>query len=240
MIAVEVAPTFDAWRAQARACLQAEMAPDSILWRPEPGTGAQGQQGLFAASAPPTGSDAPMRSVPQAFMRGARSLVYHRDAGRFDLLYRMLWRLTHGTPHLLEVAVDPDTRAFRAGVAQVDRDVHKCHAFVRFRQVCGANDSLHYVAWYRPDHRVLRLAAPHFVQRFHAMRWTILTADESVQYDGKGLLYGAGVPRSEAPSSDELESLWKVYYAHIFNPARVKVGAMKQEMPRRYWGTLPE
>jgi DNA polymerase len=48
------------------------------------------------------------------------------------------------------------------------------------------------------------------------------------------------VPVSQAPGPDELESLWKTYYANIFNPARIKLGAMKKEMPKKHWPTLPE
>ncbi|WP_163317460.1 DUF4130 domain-containing protein, partial [Enterobacter hormaechei] len=30
------------------------------------------------------------------------------------------------------------------------------------------------------------------------------------------------------------------YYASIFNPARLKTGAMRREMPRKYWKDMPE
>ncbi|MGF1633544.1 MAG: UdgX family uracil-DNA binding protein, partial [Phycisphaerae bacterium] len=72
------------------------------------------------------------------------------------------------------------------------------------------------------------------------MRWTILTPDASVAWDGPALAFGPGVPRREAPAPDELEDLWKRYYANIFNPARIKLAAMRAEMPRKHWATLPE
>jgi uracil-DNA glycosylase len=37
-----------------------------------------------------------------------------------------------------------------------------------------------------------------------------------------------------------LEAAWRTYYRNIFNPARLKVKMMKQEMPQRYWKNLPE
>jgi DNA polymerase len=37
-----------------------------------------------------------------------------------------------------------------------------------------------------------------------------------------------------------LEKLWLTYYSSIFNPARIKIVAMKREMPVRHWATLPE
>ena len=112
-------------------------------------------------------------------------------------------------------------------------------AFVRFRKVIR-DDEEYYVAWHRPDHRIVRLVAPFFSRRFKGMNWTIMTPDESVIWDQSQLIYGKGLPRSAAPDSDELEDLWKTYYANIFNPARVKVKMMKSEMPVRYWSTLPE
>ena len=122
----------------------------------------------------------------------------------------------------------------------VTRDVHKMKAFVRFRRVESSDDSENYIAWHRPDHRIVRLAAPFFARRFKGMNWTILTPDESVTWDQNDLHYGPGVPASEAPDDDVLEELWKTYYASIFNPARVKVATMKREMPVRHWPTLPE
>jgi DNA polymerase len=72
------------------------------------------------------------------------------------------------------------------------------------------------------------------------MRWTILTPDASVSWDLEQLQYTGGVEASAAPRGDELEVLWKTYYAAIFNPARMKTRAMKKEMPVRHWATLPE
>ncbi|MEM0927266.1 MAG: UdgX family uracil-DNA binding protein, partial [Planctomycetota bacterium] len=79
-----------------------------------------------------------------------------------------------------------------------------------------------------------------FARRFDCMRWTIMTPEESASWDGQQLDFGPGMPRSAAPSGDELESLWKSYYANIFNPARIKMKAMQAEMPKKHWPTMPE
>jgi DNA polymerase len=42
------------------------------------------------------------------------------------------------------------------------------------------------------------------------------------------------------PPDDAVEPLWRAYYAAIFNPARLKPGAMRAEMPRKYWRNMPE
>ena len=72
------------------------------------------------------------------------------------------------------------------------------------------------------------------------MNWSILTPDRCAHWDGKELSFTEGVPKSEAPADDAVESLWQKYYASIFNPARVKIHAMQAEMPKRYWKNLPE
>jgi uracil-DNA glycosylase len=100
----------------------------------------------------------------------------------------------------------------------------------------------HFIAWYQPDHRILPLAAPFFVERFGIMRWTILTPDASVSWDptSKQLTFAPGLPRESAPAEDELEDLWRSYYASIYNPARLNPEMMRSEMPVRYWKNLPE
>ena len=147
--------------------------------------------------------------------------------------------MTHGEANLLRCETDDDVLAMQRMEKAVRRDAHKMKAFVRFRQI--ERDGVeHFVGWHRPDHSVVRRVAPFFSRRFAGMRWSILTPDESVSWDGEALSFGPGVPRSEAPDADELESLWLTYYRSIFNPARVKVRAMTREMPVRHWPTLPE
>ena len=45
------------------------------------------------------------------------------------------------------------------------------HAFVRFTPV-REDDGERFVAFYRPDHRIVAKAAPFFADRFNAMRWS--------------------------------------------------------------------
>ncbi|MBV9775191.1 MAG: TIGR03915 family putative DNA repair protein, partial [Gemmatimonadetes bacterium] len=162
-----------------------------------------------------------------------------RDPGRWALFYRLVWRATHGERALPRVAADPDVhRVLRMGKA-VGREVHKLHAFVRFRAV-GEGDERRYVAWFEPAHPVLERAVPFFARRFAVMRWSVLTPDRCAHWDGERLRLTDGLPRSAAPRGDELEALWRTYYASTFNPARLRTRAMRAEMPKRYWRNLPE
>ena len=71
-------------------------------------------------------------------------------------------------------------------------------------------------------------------------RWSILTPELSIHWDGETLAEGPGASKADAPAGDPVEEVWKTYYASIFNPARVKVGAMLKEMPKKYWKNMPE
>ena len=177
--------------------------------------------------------------VPREFPALAERVACHRDPRRWGLLYRVLWRLTHGEPRLLEVATDADVHALAQRDKAVRRDVHKMRAFVRFRAV-AREDGEWYVAWFEPEHHIVERNAPFFVDRFAGMRWSILTPDRCAHWDGERLTFTPGVPKSAAPAGDDMEDLWRTYYGNIFNPARVKTKAMVAEMPRRYWKNLPE
>src|SRR6185437_7740627 len=71
-------------------------------------------------------------------------------------------------------------------------------------------------------------------------RWAILTPDASLFWDLEKLDSGPGLPRSAAPQEDELEELWRLYYRTMFNPARLRLGAMRAALPASRWNNLPE
>ena len=122
---------------------------------------------------------------------------------------------------------------------EVRRDAHKMHAFVRFREV-EDEVGTRFVAWFEPDNHIVRRESGFFMRRFANMRWTIMTPQLTINWDGKALTEGPGATRRDAPDGDPVEETWKTYYASIFNPARVKVKAMTKEMPRKYWKNMPE
>lgn len=237
MRAVTFVPTFRAWQTVARRALTAGWEPPSVLW--EELLDAQPGLGLGDGDEPEaTPADAQWR-VPKAFVSMATRVACHRDSSRWALLYRVLWRLTHGERELLEVIVDPDVHRLFQMEKSIRRDVHKMRAFVRFRAVSHEGDTW-YVAWFEPEHHIVELNAPFFIDRFAQMRWSILTPDRCAHWDGAHLTITQGMMRAEAPVDDEVEKLWLTYYSHIFNPARVKEKAMTAEMPRKYWKNLPE
>lgn len=236
---------FDGWREAARGLMSQSVPPDDVVWQ----VGGETTD-LFAAARAPTPAavapDAPAASafkVPRSFIDLGRSAILHRDPERFAMLYTLLDRLRR-RPGVMEDHADPLLRRLEGLAKQVRRDIHKMRAFLRFREVADADggdaEQGRYVAWFEPEHHIVRANAAFFVNRFGSMRWSILTPEVSLHWDGSALQEGPGATKADAPQGDPVEEVWKTYYASIFNPARVKVGAMLKEMPRKYWKNMPE
>ncbi len=282
-------PDFEAWREAAREALRLGYRPAELDLQDAavPTTLELTLESAEAATGDPVISP----HVPKAFLQAAMYVSVHRDPQRWNLLYRILYRLQTNRD-LLKIEIDPDMAQLLRLEGQVRRDLHKMHAFVRFRMVLEPGSPMerpvvidepllashdpkahrlvlatptpfgmsrsevprcepespepppceHFIAWYQPDHRIVPLAASFFAERFSVMRWTILTPDASVSWDPvtKQLAFAAGLPRESAPAEDELEDLWRSYYASIYNPARLNPEAMRGQMPVRYWKNLPE
>lgn len=221
---------LDLWLDAARPYLSADIAPDAIIWQtPEL------ENDLFAAdlASPDLGAKRAVR-VPAQFRQLAGSVVLHSDSDRFALLYTLAWRLQRERG-LFSDAADPLMRRLHMLAKQVGRDIHKMRAFVRFREIDGR-----FVAWFEPDHHIVRANGAFFVRRFASMNWSILTPEVCLHWDRETLSEGPPACRSDAPQGDPLEDMWRTYYASIFNPARLKVRAMLKEMPKRYWKNMPE
>ncbi|MEX1047882.1 MAG: TIGR03915 family putative DNA repair protein [Akkermansiaceae bacterium] len=235
MECVDPGTSFSTWREAARILLDRRIPPQNVLWE----TG-----GLFDSAVvredPPPGE--PVK-VPPAFIALASSAACHRNPSRWALLYQILWRVTHGGErHLLGISSDPDIAAARLLEKAVGREIHKMHAFVRFKQIDTDTETgrERYAAWFEPDHHIVEAAAPFFRKRFSNMDWSIFTPKGCVHWMADCLTFTPGISDNPVENPDALEQAWKTYYRSIFNPARLKVKAMQTEMPKRYWKNLPE
>ena len=221
---------LDRFRQLLRHLLAHNVVPDEVLW-------TDGTAAALLPSIEPGGA-APVM-LPAGFKELAEWVICHRDEARLDRLYRLAWRITHGEKALLHDAADPLVHTLTAMRKAVSRDRHKMTAFVRFRRVGDEADPL-FVAWFEPEHHILRHVAPFFADRFADMRWIIMTPKGSIAWDRAALRLGPPARRSEAPDGDPLDEWWQSYYAATFNPARANLEAMLTELPKRYWHNLPE
>lgn len=227
-------PAFERWRVLARRWLCQGVPPERAVWTDTT------SPGLFDGEAGQPGIDlAPRSRVSPGLIELLGRVSCHRDPRRHALMYRALWRSVHGEPRLLQDAADEDVVALTRLAKAVDRASHKMTAFLRFREVAAAQGP-RFVAWFEPEHDVLRRTAPFFVNRFGTMHWTIATPDGTAHWNRRELVFEDADPALVPPREDATESLWLAYYEAIFNPARLNLRAMRREMPQRYWTGLPE
>ena len=160
-------------------------------------------------------------SVPRAFLDLAGKAILHREPERFALLYTLLTRL-RAEPKLIEgpppIRWCGGWRAWRRRFAATSTRCALSSAFGSSRMTKARASS----AWFEPEHHILRANAGFFVDRFAAMRWSILTPELSIHWDGDTLREGPGAAKGDVPDGDPIEDVWKTYYASIFNPARAK------------------
>jgi probable DNA metabolism protein len=224
---------FEGWRDAARALAQTLVPASEVVWQVgDTPADLFGDEAVLEPGAP-----AQFR-VPRGFVDLAQTVILHADPQRFALLYTLLTGLIEA-PKRIEDHADPLVRRLEEMAKQVRRDIHKMRAFVRFREI-DDGEGTRYVAWFEPEHHIVRANARFFVDRFANMRWSILTPELSIHWDGEVLAEGPPATKADAPEGDPIEDMWKTYYASIFNPARLKIGAMLKEMPRKYWKNMPE
>jgi DNA polymerase len=245
--------TFDEWREAARPLLASGVRWDEIEWRvhagpPPPAAHADGLSGrsaserLAATPASQTNSGAPDAVVrlPRSLLELLSCLADYRHDGRWHLMYRLAWRVLHENRSLLDDEADADVRAALGWERAIHHDVHKMHAFVRFREIQNEDGSTSYFAWFEPRHEILHRAVPFFTKRFPNMNWTIATPDGAAVWERGALSFVAAPDGAALPISDSHDALWRTYYRSICNVARINPTTMQREMPQRYWRNLPE
>jgi DNA polymerase len=219
---------LDGFRAALRGLIVDRVPPQEVLWDDAPA--------LFAQEAY---TAAPPVALPRRVADIIELVVCHRDPERYALLYQLVWRIRHGEKALPDIASDPLVHRLHHMEKSVHRDLHKMHAFVRFRRVETPNGD-HFVAWFEPDHFILEATAQFFIDRFVSMCWSILTPLGSLHWDRDRLIVGPPARRADAPQSDGFEAGWRSYYESTFNPARLNPTVMRSHMAKKYWKNLPE
>lgn len=219
------------FKSAARGLIGNDIAPEHVIWN------VSTAAGLFDA---PAHADAPPVRLPRALAELAGIVVCHRDPNKYAQLYQCIWRVLRGEPHLLQVHSDPTIRSLELKQKEIRRDLHKMHAFLRFRKAGDVKGEERYIAWFEPGHYILEESAGFFVNRFRNMAWSILTPLGSVHWNKRDLRFGLAGERSDATADDYYELGWEAYYRSTFNPARTNARMMRAHMPKKYWRNMPE
>ncbi|NMH60590.1 TIGR03915 family putative DNA repair protein [Alteromonas ponticola] len=236
-ISITSVPGYEQWRIAARECLAQSIPPENIVWQSSQSI----QDDLFGHTDQKSKvvTAAAKHSIPKSVLDLFKYALCHRDASRFALCYRVLWRVIFENKHLVQLKTDDDVLRLNALVKAVKRDAYKISAFLRFREVI-LDGQEHFVAWYEPEHFSLEVKLDFFQTRFKNMRWSILTPYRAAHWDTQTLILEDNPDPSVFPDEDRIEKYWLTYYANIFNPARIKKNAMLSSMPKKYWKNMPE
>ncbi|MBP2262792.1 putative DNA metabolism protein [Pseudomonas sp. BP8] len=241
MIALDCDGHFSTWREQARRLLGHGIDPAQVSWAQGP------MDDLLAVPTPLPEGPGPFRAkVPAALLTLLEQAARYRGEQRWNLLYEVLWRVAHGDRTAM-LAGDRLGSELHRRIKQVSREAHHLHAFVRFvplPEALAAQLQLDLVAYHEPAHDILESASGHFADRLGRQRWLIATDRDAVRFDGQALDYHRLCPeqwRQWARHADDPGAdLWRTYYRHTFNPARLNPDALRLHMPGRFWRHLPE
>ena len=144
--------------------------------------------------------------VPQSFVRLSELVVMHRDALRFDLLYRSLWRLVY-EPALRHDTADADMAKLRQMAQSVRRDIQKMKTHLAFRTLQLKGRAVQ-VCWYQPVHFVTEVVAQGLTMRQPGVSWLLLSPDRSLWWDGGRLMSAPGLQPEQQPQSSADEGAW--------------------------------
>ena len=154
-VALSAPDDFDGWRDAARGLAEAGVPPSAVTWQVD---GANAE--LFATgSPPPPGASF---AVPREFISLAKAAICHSESERFALLYALLLKI-RSNRRAIEDRADPLVDRLERLAKDVRRDAHKMHAFVRFREIEEGDANSRFVAFFEPDHHIVRREAGFFV-----------------------------------------------------------------------------
>jgi DNA polymerase len=189
------------FHSEATRLLARQVPPQHVRWSASPAQEVEEEP--LEADRAAIRNRAARAIIPQSFIRMSELVVLHRDADRFDLLYRSLWRLVY-EPELKHDFADTDMARLRQMAQAVRRDIQKMKARLAFRSLVVKGAPLT-VIWYEPTHYVAETVGTWLAKRDPGQHWILLTPDRSMHWDGQRLLSAPAVaPPCEpmAPCSD--------------------------------------
>ncbi|HVS61872.1 MAG TPA: DUF4130 domain-containing protein [Thermoanaerobaculia bacterium] len=225
-------PSWRSWRRSALEALRDGVPPSDVVWVPDepdvqttlplvggdpsraPASTARGRLSARVDSGRISGD-----RISRDFERHGEVVVHHRREDRFDLLYRLLWRMNHDEPDLLANMLDPEVFRFRRMAAAVRDDLKQARSHLRLndpgcprpgRQRPAVDRLLpDLVGWCEPRHRTLPLLAEELAQRYPRRSFALLSPLASAFWDGSALDHGAGGSREVVASAEELARRWE-------------------------------
>lgn len=167
-------------------------------------------------------------------------LLRSGEANRAQIAFRYFRLIAQKQRPVREMLAEEVVIAATECIKRVGIEIHRMKGFIRFIE--SASGALY--APFSPDHDICDLLVPHFRARFPKYPFLLhdVTRKKAAVYDGS---HSFLVPLDQAEvvlsaNEQELNALWKRYYASVNIPSRERLKQMRGYMPVRYWKFLPE
>ncbi|WP_168791292.1 UdgX family uracil-DNA binding protein [Paraburkholderia aromaticivorans] len=259
---ISIEPSFAAWRHAARELLRQGVEPERIEWVECDSCDSAGSDSgnANAQDGSATAPVVPTPAIPRELLAWLKTAACFYAPDRWSLLYRILWRWTHGERHVLDPQ-DADGALLDQRIQSVEHETSDLVALTLFRRRDPSMGPPEFVGWYEPHHDLLEQAAERFAERMGDSTWMLATPQGAAFWSGMLLRISRpaaaedehaahpcperqqqnppatqalppGAMVGEATTSEPTEALWLAYYASVFNGAPAPV-------PLRYWRTPP-
>ncbi len=240
---ISIEPFFAAWRRAARALLRQGVEPSQIEWVEFEGQTAAGRDDPGTIGMANAAASAAASAIPRDLLARLKTAACFRAPDRWALLYRILWRWTHGERHVLDLT-DPDGALLDQRIQAIEHETGDLLILTLFRRRDPSMGLPEFVGWYEPHHDVLERAAARFATPMGDSTWMLATPHGAAFWNGMLLRIGRPVTEAceealsastmtgEAITSEPTEALWLAYYASTLNAEPCPV-------PLRYWKMPP-
>ena len=136
---------------------------------------------------------------------------------------------------------DERVRLIQRLAKKVTFERHRFLGLLRFRSI---GDNIYYAS-IKPDHFILPILAPFFVERFADQRWIIhdRRREMAAVYDLRAWTIteraAADLP-AVSPQEDSTQKLWQCFFDSIAVRERLNLALQQKFIPKKYWQDLTE
>lgn len=198
--------TAIAWRRIARRLLSARVAPEFVAWSVD-----------TVENVPTLPEERYKARVPERFVILTETSVWHSDPLKFDLLYRLAWRLRL-QPSLVGDRSDADVLRLLEMETDVLRAHRKLGRDLRLHDVGRCAGRRVFAGWCDVPHDPLELALPKYQRQFSEFDWIIYTPRRLVRCI-EGIISIAPSPERPDLTRDTMHSDWYEWLRAQVGPA---------------------
>ncbi|MFM0175149.1 UdgX family uracil-DNA binding protein [Paraburkholderia sediminicola] len=179
---ISIEPSFAAWRRAARELLRQGVEPERIEWLEFDSV----DSGTGSVAAPDSSAATPVvatPAIPRELLAWLKTAACFCAPDRWSLLYRILWRWTHGERHVLDPQ-DVDGALLDQRIQSVEHETSDLVTLTLFRRRDPSMGAPEFVGWYEPHHDLLAQAAERFTERMGDSTWMLATPQGAAFWNG--------------------------------------------------------